>query len=76
MTDRQLEVLWGVAEYGGNERAAEEMGVSIQTVKNHLADARRRTGAVTTLQAYHRIIGGRVMRRRVITTTTYEEGSE
>ncbi len=36
-TQRQLEVLYAVVMEHGNRQAARKLGISVQTVKNHLA---------------------------------------
>lgn len=71
LSDRELEVLWAVAEHGGLEEAAEKLGIAYATVRNHLTRVRSATGATTTLQAYHRITGGRKMRS--VVTVSHEE---
>lgn len=71
VTARELEILWYVAEHGSNRAAAELLGISEQTVKNMLSKLLIRTRSRSTLQAYHRLIGGRPI--RLVTTHTYEE---
>jgi DNA-binding CsgD family transcriptional regulator len=47
LTDRQLEVLRQVLVSASVKVAAEALGISIWTVREHVAEARRRTGSET-----------------------------
>jgi DNA-binding CsgD family transcriptional regulator len=75
LTDRELEVLWCVAEYGGNQQAADRLGIKVQTVTNTLDSIHRKTGSQSTVQSYHRVYRGpRLITRTTVTeTVTYEE---
>ena len=78
LTERELEVILAAAEHGTREAAGIALGITTQTVKNHLTSILNKTGTVSTLQAYHRLMGGRPL-RRVVTETTiieYEEDPE
>lgn len=76
LTDRELEILWTVAHHGGNQPAAEALGLSVQTIKNHLASVLRKTWSHTALQAYHRINGGAKFRVIITNTTVIEYQNE
>lgn len=51
MTARQRAVLVAYCEAGSVAAAAHQLGVAESTVKNHLADLRRRCGFSSTAQA-------------------------
>ena len=71
LTDRELEVVWAVAEYGSNLAAGKALGISEQTVKNHMHAALQKVDAASAVQLYHRLYKGR--RLRVTATVQYEE---
>lgn len=73
MTQREVDVLLVVAEMGSQQRAATELGLSVQTVKNHLYSLGLTLGTTSTLQAYHRLLGRPNVRVVTTTTTTIEE---
>jgi len=73
LTQRELEVLHAVAEHGYSYLAGEVLGISQQTVKNHITAVLRKTDSVTSIQAYHRLYNGRRLRRTETTTIGYEE---
>ena len=76
MTARELEVLWAVAEHGGNLQAAYVLHITQQTVKNHISEILKKLDSNTALQAYHRLSGGRKVRVVTTTTVSYEEDLE
>ena len=49
-TDRELVVVAAVLEAGSEKAAAHRLGLSHSTVKHHLANARFKVGAETTVQ--------------------------
>ena len=49
-TDRELAVVEAVLATGSEKAAAHRLGLSHSTVKHHLANARSKTGAVSTAQ--------------------------
>ena len=51
LTPRHLEVLRAIARHGSPRAAAEELGISVETVKSHTAQVRQRLGARTTHHA-------------------------
>lgn len=71
LTERELEILWTVAEHGGNQAAADLLDITLQTVKNHISRILVKTKSFTALQAYHRLATG--YRFHAVTTHTYEE---
>ena len=75
LSERELEVIWTVAEYGSNVAAGANLGISEQTVKNHISTIIRKTGAVSALQAYHRLYQGRRLHQKTTVMTEYEEES-
>jgi DNA-binding NarL/FixJ family response regulator len=72
LTERELDVMFAVAEHGSGAMAGRALGISEQTVKNHLSALIRKTGATSTLQAYHRLMGGQRLRKVTSTVTTIE----
>ena len=56
LTERERTVLMAVWETGGLQPAARKLGISHHTVRNHLANARSRLGAHTTLEAIRRTL--------------------
>jgi DNA-binding NarL/FixJ family response regulator len=51
-TQRELEVLDAYIRAGSVKAAAQDMGITEQSAKNHLASLRRRLGATNTAQAF------------------------
>ncbi|HYO43675.1 MAG TPA: LysR family transcriptional regulator [Candidatus Limnocylindrales bacterium] len=49
-TERELVVVAAVLEAGSEKAAAHRLGLSHSTVKHHLANARYKVGAETTVQ--------------------------
>jgi DNA-binding NarL/FixJ family response regulator len=49
-TDREVSVVAAVLSAGSEKAAAHELGVSHSTIKHHLANARSKVGATTTVQ--------------------------
>jgi DNA-binding NarL/FixJ family response regulator len=49
-TDREVGVVAAVLEAGSEKAAAHRLGLSHSTVKHHLANARSKVGAETTVQ--------------------------
>ena len=49
-TDREVGVVAAVLVAGSEKAAAHRLGLSLSTVKHHLANARSKVGASTTLQ--------------------------
>jgi DNA-binding CsgD family transcriptional regulator len=58
LTKREAQSLLATAELDTDVDAAESLGISVQTLKNHLFSVRKKTGATKTLQAYHRLVKG------------------
>lgn len=56
LTEREMAVLMAVWETGGYSSAAQRLGISRNTVKNHLVNARSRLGVHTTLEAIRRVL--------------------
>lgn len=55
LTPRELEVLVAYGRAGKMANAALDLGISLQTVKNHLTAAYRKLDASGSLDAYHRL---------------------
>jgi len=72
LTERELDAMFAVAEHGSGALAAQALGISEQTIKNHLSALIRKTGTSSTLQAYHRLMGGQRLRKVTTTVTTIE----
>jgi DNA-binding CsgD family transcriptional regulator len=53
LTDRQREVLWRVADGSRQQDVAADMGISTQTLKNHLRLVYKSVGARSLLHALH-----------------------
>ena len=51
LTDRGLQVLRWVAEGRATEQIADELGISVHTVRNHVRNARRKLGVRSKLDA-------------------------
>ena len=49
-TDREIGVVAAILEAGSEKAAAHRLGLSHSTVKHHLANARSKVGAATTVQ--------------------------
>ena len=49
-TDREVGVVAAIHVAGSEKAAAHRIGLSLSTVKHHLANARSKVGAVTTAQ--------------------------
>lgn len=58
LTPRQHEVLAAVVETGSYKQAGHLLGLSEQTVKNQLWEARRRTGHLSTVQLAYALGSG------------------
>lgn len=58
LTPKQREVLLAYAQLGSQEAVAASMGISVQTIKNHLTQAYRRLGAHGGVHAIYLIMGG------------------
>jgi DNA-binding CsgD family transcriptional regulator len=56
LTQRQFDVLSNYAETGLQKETALQMGLSLQTVKNHLRRSYRKIGATNITEAY-RMLG-------------------
>jgi len=55
LTPREIDVLAAYARTGYQKRAAEDLGISVQTFKNHTTSALHRLGVTTSLQAFVRL---------------------
>lgn len=50
-TLREIEVLIAIVDHAGNDQAAAALGITVQTVKNHLSSVMQRLGASTRTHA-------------------------
>ena len=73
LTDRELEVIIAVAEQGTRQSAADALGLSVDTIRNHMSAVLRKTETHSALQAYHRLMGIGKMQRVITTTVEYRE---
>lgn len=74
LTDRELMMVFAVAEFDGYEGAANYYKISRTTVKNHLHNARQKAGGIkTTLGLYHRLVGGLRFETHVTTRVVRED---
>jgi DNA-binding CsgD family transcriptional regulator len=58
LTERELEVVETLIDEGTGKGVAVKLGISEQTVKNHLMSVREKTETDTTLQALYKLITG------------------
>lgn len=63
LTTMQYRTLEAYCEVGSGKMAAHRLGIAEQTVKNHLLDVRRITGAVNTAQLCYMLGSGDLDRR-------------
>jgi DNA-binding CsgD family transcriptional regulator len=55
LTRREVEALEAYARTGGQKQAAHELGVSVQTLKNHLSGAYAELGATNMIEALRKL---------------------
>lgn len=53
LTPREREILQAICDFGGDHYAAEELGISKQTVKNTTLKIRKKMDLKTTLQVIY-----------------------
>jgi len=58
MTERELEVVEMLIDVGTGKKVAKRLGITEQTVKNHLMSVREKTETDTTVQAIYKLITG------------------
>ncbi len=56
LTRREREILQAICDFGGDAHAAEELGISQQTVKNTTLHVRKKMELKTTLQVIYRLM--------------------
>jgi DNA-binding CsgD family transcriptional regulator len=60
LTKREYQTLTALTEYGTQIVAAQHLSIAIQTIKNHLTSARRKTGALSTAQLMYLLGSGQL----------------
>jgi DNA-binding CsgD family transcriptional regulator len=58
LSERELEIVELLIDLGSAPRVAKKLGLSIQTVKNHLHAVRKKTDTDTMVQALYKLITG------------------
>ena len=53
LTPRETEVVWLLRDGLTTAQAADELGLSVRTIEDHLASIRAKTGQATTVAAVH-----------------------